>query len=265
MSKLLKLPDDGRLLVSTDLHGNLEDFETLRDVWARDTDQHWLILGDIVHGPSDEAAAARPELCGYVDESPRLVREIASLCAEYPNVNVLLGNHDWSHIGGPTTRKFWTNEAAHLESIMSTDEVEAMHRFFHEAYLFASAPNGLFFSHGAAGVAPDDLGLLEHLKFDSRQLADRAVMNSAMCAYGQDDETMKLFLGTMSELVDAPLHVLVHGHDRDEDGWYTEGEHLACPVIFGARRNAKAYLELDLSESITHPDALERALRRLYG
>ena len=212
MTKILKLPDEGRLLVSTDLHGNFADFEALKSVWMRDRDTHWLILGDIVHGPSEEAALRKPEFHGYEDESARVVAEVAALCVEYPNVNALLGNHDWSHVGGPMTRKFWTNEAAYLESQMDASALDAMRSFFlDETFLWAYTPSGLFFSHGAAGVAPDDLSLLENLRFDSRQLADRAVMNSAMCSYGQDDETMRRFLDVMGELLGQRFDVLVHG------------------------------------------------------
>ncbi len=265
MSKLLELPDSGRLLVSTDLHGNLEDFEALRAIWEADRTAHWLILGDIVHGPSEQAAARKPEFHGYQDQSAALVAEVARLVVEYPNVNALLGNHDWAHIGGPMTRKFWTNEPAHLESTMDTESVEAMREFFHSLYLWAWAPNGVFFSHGAAAVAPEDLTLLENLRFDSRQLADRAVMNSAMCSYGQDDETMRGFLDIMGGLVGVPLNVLVHGHDRDEDGWYTEGPHQACPVIFGALHDRKAYLELDLDGEYSEAEALTNCVRRIHS
>lgn len=265
MSKLLELPQQGRLIVSTDLHGNRDDFRALRDVWNDDRSAHWLMLGDIVHGPNDVAAARFPDTCDYPDESATLVSEIASIVADYPNVNVLLGNHDWAHVGGPVTRKFWTDEAAHLESEMDRDEVAALREFFHDAHLWAWAPNGLFFSHGAAAVAPDGLSLLDELRFDSRQLADRAVMNSAMCAYGQDDETMRVFLDHMGELLDADLSVLVHGHDRDDDGWYTEGPHQACPIIFGALQHRKAYLDIDLSKRVSHADELEDSVRRLHS
>lgn len=265
MTKLLELPHEGRLIVSTDLHGNRADFEALFEVWTQDRDAYWLILGDIVHGPTDEAAKNLPEMCDYPDESAQLVAEIASLAVDYPNVKMLLGNHDWSHVGGPATRKFWTDEAAHLESTMTPAEVDAMHRFFHDAYLWAWAPNGLFFSHGAAGVPPDDLTLLQNLRFDSRVLADRAVMNSAMCSYGQDDATMRRFLDVMGELVESRLDVLVHGHDRDEDGWYTEGPHQACPVIFGAHDDRKTYLDLDLSRRVGTADELEQYLHRIHS
>jgi hypothetical protein len=266
MTKLLELPEDGRLIVSTDLHGNRADFEALREIWDADRSTHWLILGDMVHGPSEEAAALNPDFHGYTDESPWIVAEVASLCVEYPHVNTLLGNHDWSHVGGPTTRKFWTNEAAHLESIMDQNAVEAMRAFFLEqAYLWAYAPNGLFFSHGAAAVAPDELGIVENLKFDSRQLAERAIMNSAMCAYGQDDAAMRRFLDIMGELIDEQLDVLIHGHDRDEDGWYVEGPYQACPVIFGAHHDRKAYLDIDLSKRFDAAEALNATVRRIHA
>ena len=52
------LPERGTLLVNTDIHGNMEDFERLSqlfDAALREDEEgvHWVILGDIVHGPND--------------------------------------------------------------------------------------------------------------------------------------------------------------------------------------------------------------------
>ena len=55
----LRLPEQGTLLVSTDLHGNGADFRRLRDLFRSAQEgpnpAHWVILGDAVHAPSAEA------------------------------------------------------------------------------------------------------------------------------------------------------------------------------------------------------------------
>ncbi len=40
---------------------------------------------------------------------------------------------------------------------------------------------------------------------------------------------------------------MIHGHDRDEEGWFTEGGNQLCPVLFGAPRQNKRFVVLDLS------------------
>lgn len=103
--RLLILPDHGQLMVSTDLHGNLEDllaleahFECLR---ASDPDVHWALLGDLVRGPDPAARDRQPELYDFPDESFAAVDHAGKLLAAYPgNVHLLLGNHDHGHVGG---------------------------------------------------------------------------------------------------------------------------------------------------------------------
>ena len=56
MSRVLRLPDHGRLIVCTDLQGCLRDFDRIVELYrgARletDGDAHILFTGDLVHGP----------------------------------------------------------------------------------------------------------------------------------------------------------------------------------------------------------------------
>lgn len=113
--RYLVLPARGTLLVNTDLHGNREDLQQLITIFERtlqaDPETHWLILGDLVHGPSDEARQRQPELYDYPDESAALATQVTALQSRYPGrVHYVLGNHDYGHIGGPHTRKFHDDE-----------------------------------------------------------------------------------------------------------------------------------------------------------
>jgi hypothetical protein len=61
--------------------------------------------------------------------------------------------------------------------------------------------------------------------------------------------------------------MVVHGHDRDESGYFVEGGNQVCPVIFGAPRRQERYLLLDLGAGYRGPDDLREGLevRRLFG
>jgi hypothetical protein len=54
-------------------------------------------------------------------------------------------------------------------------------------------------------------------------------------------------LGRLSEQLGFPHTLAIHGHDRDESGLYVEGGNQVCPVLFGAPRDSKRYLVLDLA------------------
>src|SRR5262245_6796535 len=114
----LILPRNGPLLISTDLHGNLEDFQALRHRFTSlGPDAHWAMLGDFVHGPNDAARAHEPQLYGYPDESRALISEVIGLKQAVPDrVHIVLGNHDHGHVGGPHPRKFHPDEVAYCES-----------------------------------------------------------------------------------------------------------------------------------------------------
>lgn len=265
------LPRRGTLLVSTDLHGNREDFERLADIFARtlgsDPDARWLILGDLVHGPDDDSRRRQPELYDYPDESPVLVARAAEVQSRHPGrVLYVLGNHDYGHVGGPHTRKFHDDEVEFLEARLTAAQRDAMRALFAPALLGVVAPCGIFFAHGS----PDDtlrrLADLDDITLPPpRDSYHERVLESFLTHYGQERATTERLLATISR--DA-THVgfVVQGHDRDENGWFVHNGNQACPVIFGAPRANKRYLRLDLAATYANAGDLrmEHEILRLY-
>ncbi|HRI50554.1 MAG TPA: metallophosphoesterase [Pseudomonadota bacterium] len=247
------LPPRGTLLISTDLHGNGEDFRALRarflQMMQRDPEVHWVVLGDSVHGPDAAARAEHPELYDYPDESGAIVLELLGLRQRYPDsVHYVLGNHDHAHIGGPRTRKFYDDEAEHLEARLSPPERVALRALFSTAKLAVFAPCGALLSHGSPddtlrAAADLDAIPLELARCDAYQ---RRVLATFLQSYGQRGEVTARLLQRLSS-TGRELTFVVHGHDRDESGWFIEGDNQACPVIFGAPRAHKRLLCLDLA------------------
>jgi hypothetical protein len=62
------------------------------------------------------------------------------------------------------------------------------------------------------------------------------------------------------------VNLHIHGHERDESGYFTEYGNQICPVIFGAPRENKRYLLLDLAGTYRSFEDLREGLeiRRLY-
>ncbi|HZJ67475.1 MAG TPA: metallophosphoesterase [Kofleriaceae bacterium] len=272
----------GPVLVSSDLHGNLEDFERLRDVFlaseARGEQPMWISVGDWVHGPPDEAARddvldrfGKP-LYAYRDETPAILEGLFALMDRFGDrVLSLCGNHEHAHIGGRFTQKFHNNEAAHLEARLSTAAVaELRRRFASWPVVIRIAACGIAVTHGAP--IPASVAEFERARFRGaprqpgrRDPPDEA-LHSAMTRYrfcrGDDAE----LLARLSE-PGCELAVLVHGHDREEEGFRPAGEAalLLC-TSFGARRARKSYLWLDRGRRYASLAALRDGveLRRLW-
>jgi hypothetical protein len=273
MKRHVVLPSRGVLLISTDVHGNLGDFERLAALFRLERDHepesHWVILGDVVHGPDDTARASSPTLYGYPDQSMEIIDSLLSLEAAHPGrVHFVLGNHDHGHVGGPHPAKFHTDEVEALERGLSRAQRARLHGLFERAMLAAAAPCGLLMTHGS----PDDsLTKLEDL--DDVPLAIEAmspgqarVLRSVLTSYGQPEAVSRRMLENVSRASGLALGVVVHGHDRDEAGFFREGAHQACPVIFGAPRENKRYLRVDLGARYADSTALRDGVEvlRLY-
>ncbi len=263
----------GTLLVSADVHGNLADFRALRgrflDELAAGGEIVWVSVGDWVHGPAahDEHPVRDrygTPLYAYPDESRQLLAELFALQDAHPDrVFSLCGNHEWSHFGGPRTHKFHHDEASFLEAQLPRDEVDALRARLEGWPLVALVPAiGLVVSHGAIKLRPGDRARLPGLTL-TRDRED-PIVQSAMFHYGHGEASAA---ATLAEL--GPFYrVIVHGHDREEEGWAPTSDvsALLC-TSFGARRETKAYLWLDLARPLaTVADVREgHELRRLFG
>lgn len=253
------LPAAGTVMASTDVHGNLEDFARLETLFrAAAPDTHWVILGDVVHAPDAQARAAEPDLYDYDDGSMAIVARIDALVrAEPERVHFVLGNHDHGHVGGPHPRKFHGDEVAALEAKLDAGERALLVELFGRALLAVAAPCGVLFTHGSPDAFLTSLAMLDDLPLDVRAMpleAKRAV-RGILTAYGQPDDVSRRMLASISR-PGLDLRVVVHGHDRDESGFFHEGETQVCPVIFGAPKASKRYVRLDLAARYPRGQAL---------
>jgi len=266
----------GPVLVSADLHGNLADFERLRDLFlasdARGEAPVWISVGDWVHGPENEDDRCdvvdrfgKP-LYAYCDETPAILEGLFALMDRFGDrVLSICGNHEHAHIGGRRTRKFHSDEAAHLEARLSRAAVaELRRRFAAWPVVIRIAACGVALTHGAP--IPASVAEFERTRFDPAAGADNSVLSSAMVRYGFCHGEDVELLARLSE-PGCELAVLIHGHDREEDGFAPSGSAsmLLC-TSFGARHARKSYLWLDRAQRYPSVAALRDGieLRRLW-
>jgi len=265
--RFVVLPDRGKLLVSTDLHGNGEDFRTLRARYlalrSREV-AYWLLLGDLVHGPSP--AAREEALDDYPDESWFIVEGVEALQREYPEVLLLLGNHDLGHVGGPHPGRFWPDEVAHLEGQLSPEQRQRLRQLFWRAPLLAAAPCGLLFAHGSPGLRLKGPGQLAGLDYENLGDEQAALVHESVTSYGQPSAVAREVLQRMSTGTGLELHLVVHGHDRAPRCYFVEGANQVQPVLFGALPSEKRFLEIDLAARYRSPADLREGceIRKLY-
>ncbi|MFO0620522.1 MAG: metallophosphoesterase [Polyangia bacterium] len=254
MQRHLILPARGRLLVSTDVHGNEEDIATLEAIFvalrAQEPQTHWVILGDVVHAPDAASRQQRPDLYDYDDGSMQIVDRILAQQHAHPgHVHFVLGNHDHGHVGGPHTSKFYSDEVNALEDRLHRAERKRLQELFRSALFAVAAPCGVLLSHGAPDESLSDLRMLDETPLEPSQMSamQRRMMRALLTSYGQPEPTVRALLDSLSKTLPFPLSVVIHGHDRDDSGYFYEGSHQLCPCLFGAPRQHKRYVLLDLS------------------
>ncbi|MBX2799442.1 MAG: metallophosphoesterase [Myxococcales bacterium] len=273
--KLARLPDEGVLLVATDLQGNLPDFEQMVAIYRQESEQQPTVLafcGDLVHGPSPDLnePGAWPEHLGtpYVDASAEILRRFEDL-VRTERVFSLMGNHEHAHVGGPVVPKFYPDEAAILNDELGSDKprILDMIRTFP---LLATARCGIVLTHGAPRHSPVSAEGFERLTWDGYEhvpilaMSEIDPLGALLWARGCSDEEA---LGLLQVATDRRSGVVVHGHDVVRSGYAKEGKHhMVVSTSFALHDDRKVYLRVDLAGSYRSTEDLREGeeIRPLY-
>jgi predicted phosphodiesterase len=273
-NRLLYIHGRGPLWVCSDLHGNLRDFRHVVQLFREEKDAALLFLGDLVHGPSEEAQAKwHPGWgCWYEDESAQLLREFWELQREFPRrVTTLLGNHEHAHHGGPVLSKFHPDEGAFLEEQLSKEEQKTLRQWVAELPWIGLTEGGVVFVHGSPSHSPFDkesigamaLGDYSHLQPSEMKhsgfLGELLWKRSA--TYGDTFQ----FLRRLQESYGFPhASIVVHGHEIVMDGVRAVHSRLVTlSSSFGMRDTHKMLLRLDVPRVIRSVEELQRGIEWL--
>ena len=272
MPRVVELPDRGRLIVGTDLQGNIGDFERLAEVFEEAKDHPdgavLVLTGDLVHGP-EIPRQHWPDYLGsfYQADSAAVIASAKRLADDNEGrVHYLLGNHEHAHIGGPVVSKFFANEALRLERLMGDERAADMHRWLSswplaafarraQIALLHAAPNAAIRSASdldAVELAPPggSDGLIDELLID--MLWSRTASAARATSFLQ--------------ALDPDLKVAIFGHDVAREGYAIEREPLLCiSTSFGCHDGDKLYLDWDLSRPASSARHIAtEGLRPLY-
>jgi hypothetical protein len=273
--RVVVLPDRGRLIVATDLQGNVEDFDRVAAVFERalgaPDGATLVITGDLVHGPEIDESSW-PDYLGtyYQGDSKTVLERARELSDRHPGrVHYLLGNHEHAHVGGPVVAKFFPDEARRLEELLGEKGTERMRAWLRTWPFVAIAPHaGLLMLHAAPHAKIESAEDLEKLPLDGffdvplEEMATRGALGALLWARTTSTERANAFL----QAIHPALKVAIYGHDVARSGFAVEREPLLCvSTSFGCFDGDKLYLDWDLSEpALSAYDVAMRGLRPLH-
>lgn len=258
VSRVVTLPERGRLIVATDLQGNLGDFERVEELFERRVASKQgavlVITGDLVHGP-ELAPSDWPDYLGtyYRGDSKSVLMRAKKLADRHPGrVHYLLGNHEHAHVGGPVVAKFFPDEAHRLEELLGEETTEQTRAWLRTWPFVAVAPAArIVMTHAAphASISRaedlDDLPLEGFMETSWMESTPRATLAALLWARTTSTERAHAFLRS----IHPDARVAVYGHDVARAGYAIDREPLLClSTSFGLYDGDKLYMEWDLSE-----------------
>lgn len=247
--KFIKLPSKGRLLIITDLHGDLEDYERYIDLWdCDDPNCHIIFVGDFIHSIYEE------------DNSIEIIEDVIEKSKKYPNFYPILGNHEWSHIVETSIFKGFQNQTFEFEELIAIKKgdlepyLSDYVKFFKSMPFFVKTENGIFISHAGPSKSIksiDDFNEIFNNDYSFQYLHD-FLWNRFEDDY--DEEDVDNFLKIIGSSCMVVGHTVV-------DGFLIYGNQMILSSSFGTTN--KTYLDIDLSKPINNIDDLIENIKYL--
>ena len=236
--KLIELPLEGKALIITDLHGNLEDYNRYMEIWKefQDENNHIIITGDFIHS------------CYGDDDSLEIIDSIKNHYENEKNFHVLLGNHEWDLIIGESVYKSGQNQTHDFENLVqekygnkSEIRMDSYIKFFKKLSIVVKTQNKVLISHA---------GPSRHLESenDIKYLSDKDYSTNLKLyeiLWNRNIENTRSYLDPFLKHFNCKASVVGH---TPVDGFELHGNQLILSSSFGLGK--KAYLELDLQEEI---------------
>lgn len=275
MRRVIHLPDRGKLIVATDVQGNVADFDRVAAIYeeaAKDRDGAYLVVtGDLVHGP-ELTEDEWPDYLGsfYHGDSKTVLEHARALQERHAGrVFYLLGNHEHAHVGGPVVSKFFPDEARRLEDLLGDEGTRRMRAWLRTWPFVAVAPRArLVMLHAAPHAKIRSAEDLDRLPLEGfydvplEDMAARGTLGALLWARTTSTERGYEFLHAL----DPEARVAVYGHDVARSGFAVDREPLLCvSTSFGCFDGDKLYLEWDLGEPAESARAVaKKGLRVLH-
>ncbi len=248
---LIRLPAEGDLIVTGDLHGHRRNFERILDF--ADLTNHpgrHIVLQEIIHGgPEDSQGGCL---------SYKLLFDAVRYKLRFPDrVHIIMANHDTTFINNSEVMKEGKEMNRAMRSAMEREFGQAFggielatRQFLFSQPLAARCEKRIWLSHSL----PADR-LVE--KFDPKVLDNNLKINDVvrpgsayLLTWGRKHS--QTLLDSMAKTFDADIFVL--GHQPQEQGWRQAGANL---IILSSNHNHGCLLSIDLAKSYTIEQLIE--------
>jgi hypothetical protein len=248
---LVRLPADGSLIVTGDLHGHRRNFErTIAYADLENNPDRHLILQEIIHGGPEDA------LGGCL--SYKLLFDVIRYKLSLPDrVHIIMGNHDTAFINRSEVMKDGREMngamclAMEREFGKAAADVElATRQYLFSQPLAARCDNRIWMSHSLPAdrlIEKFDPGIL------NRQLKINDVVrpgSAYLLTWGRKHS--QELLDKMARTFDTDIFIL--GHQPQELGWCQAGKNL---IIIASNHNHGCLLSIDLAKSYTIEQLIE--------
>ncbi len=249
--KLLELPQKGKALIITDIHGNLEDYERYMEIWKefKDKNNHFILTGDFIHS------------CYENDGSLDIIKSVKWHLEHEKNFHALLGNHEWAQIIEESVYKGGLNQTHDFMDLvqekyqgLAHDKMDSYINFFKKLAIAVRTENKVLISHA---------GPSKHLRSasDIQNISDEDYNDNIVLYEILWDRNVSLsrnYLDPFLEYFNCNTSIVGH---TPVDGVELHGNQLVVSSSFGMGK--KAYIELDLEEEINNGPRLLKMVKYL--
>ncbi len=248
---LVCLPHQGVVVMTGDLHDHHLNLHRIVKLAAlHESDQHHLILHEIIHGPYRVNGR---------DTSIRTLARVASLVLQYPSqVHLMLANHELAQFNGEGIIKHGANVVEAFD--MGTEYVygdlapmihQAVHRFVSSLPLAVLCPNGIFCSHSL----PSPL----HLDTFDTSVIQRVPTPADLTSGGHAYRMVwgRRHTDRVAQVLGQAWHVnlFVMGHQPASMGYDTQGQSM---LILASDHEHGVVLPINLSETYDRAKLIDR-------
>ncbi len=250
--KLIELPLQGKALIITDLHGNLEDYERYMDIWKefKDKNNHLILTGDFIHS------------CDEDDGSLKIIKSLKRYFEHEKNFHVLLGNHEWAQITNESVYKGGLNQTRAFENLVyekygdkADNKMELYINFFKNLAIAVKTENKVLISHAGPSKhlkSVDDIKYLSDKDYSRNLVLYEILWNrNVECTRNYLDQFLKHFNCNTSIVGHTPVN-----------GFRLNGNQLVISSSFGMGK--KVYIELGLEEEILNGRDLLKTVKYLH-
>lgn len=238
---LIELPKKGKAMVITDLHGNISDLNKYIDIWNdfKSQENHLIITGDFIHAMGIED-----------DNSIEVINSLKNLVKKSNNVQILLGNHEWSVISELTLYKGGKNLSFNFESLLKNKYgkewkkvLQKCVKCFKKLPLAVKTSNKVFISH--AGPSKKIKGLEEIINIKRNGYLNNPILFDIL--WKRKNEYSHKDLDNFLKVVGC--NAMIVGHTPVNGVEIVNNRQLIVSSSFS--KGKKAYIELDLEKEIT--------------